>query len=47
VEQLAGREAKREHNEASAHALEVRAPPEEDLDAVEAQSNHTNAANPV
>jgi hypothetical protein len=40
LEQLARQEARREHKE-------VRAPPEEDLDAVEARSNHTDAADPV
>jgi hypothetical protein len=29
------------------HALEVRAPPEEDLDAVEACSNRTDIADPM
>jgi hypothetical protein len=47
LEQLARQEARREHKEASAHALEVRAPPEEDLDAVETCSNHTDVADPV
>jgi hypothetical protein len=47
LEQLAGQEARREHKEASAHALEVRAPPEEDLDAIEACSNRTDDADPV
>jgi hypothetical protein len=47
LEQLVGQEARREHKEASAHALEVRAPPEEDLNAVEARSNHTDATDPV
>jgi hypothetical protein len=47
LEQLAGQEARREHREASVHSLEVRAPPEEDLDAVEACSNHTDVADPV
>jgi hypothetical protein len=46
LEQLAGQEARREHKEASTHALEVRAPSEEDLDAVEARSNRTDAADP-
>jgi hypothetical protein len=44
---MAGQEARREHKEASAHALEVRAPPEEDLDAIEACSNRTDDADPV
>jgi hypothetical protein len=44
---LVGEEARREHKEASPHALEVKAPPEEDLDAVEAYSNHTDVADPV
>jgi hypothetical protein len=47
LEQLVGQEARRGHKEASAHALEVRALPEEDLNAVEAHSNHTDAADPV
>jgi hypothetical protein len=47
LEQLARQEARREHKEALAHALEVRALPEEDLDTVEARSNHTEAADPV
>jgi hypothetical protein len=47
LRQLAGQEAIREHKEASAHALEVRALPEEDLNAVEACSNRTDIADPV
>jgi hypothetical protein len=47
LEQLAGEEARREHKEASAHTLEVRAPPEEDLNAVEACLNCTDIADPV
>jgi hypothetical protein len=47
LEQLAGQEPRREHKEALAHAVEVRAPPEEDLDAVEACSNRTDIADPV
>jgi hypothetical protein len=47
LEQLAKQEARREHKEASAHTLEVRAPSEEDLDAVEARLNRTDAADPV
>jgi hypothetical protein len=47
LEQLAKQEARREHKEASAHTLEVRAPSEEDLDAVEARWNRTDAADPV
>jgi hypothetical protein len=35
------------HKEASVHALEVRAPPEEDLDAVGACSNRIDIADPV
>jgi hypothetical protein len=47
LEKLAGQEAKREHKEASVHSLEVRAPSEEDLNAIEARLNHTDAADPV
>jgi hypothetical protein len=47
LEQLAGQEARKEHKEASAHALEVRAPPKEDRNVVEARSNHSDAADPV
>jgi hypothetical protein len=47
LEQLAGEEARREHKEASAHTLEVRAPPEEDLNTVEACLNRTDIADPV
>jgi HPt (histidine-containing phosphotransfer) domain-containing protein len=47
LEQLARQEARRENKEALAHALEVRALLEEDLGAVEARSNHTEAADPV
>jgi hypothetical protein len=47
LEQLVGEEARREHKEASPHALEVKAPPEEDLDAVEACSNRTDVADPI
>jgi hypothetical protein len=44
---LAGQEARREHKEASAHALEVKAPSKEDRNVVEARSNHSDAADPV
>jgi hypothetical protein len=47
LEQLASQEARREHKEASMHALEVRVPPEEDLDAMEACSNRTDISDPV
>jgi hypothetical protein len=47
LEQLARQEARREHKEASEHALEVRAPPKEDLDTVEARSSHIDTADPV
>jgi hypothetical protein len=47
LEQLAGQEAWREHKEASAHALEVTALPEENLNAVEARSNCTDVVDPV
>jgi hypothetical protein len=47
VEQFTGQEARREHKEASVHTLEVRAPSEEDLDAVEACSNRTDVADLV
>jgi HPt (histidine-containing phosphotransfer) domain-containing protein len=47
LEQLAGQEARREHKEASAHALEVKAPSKEDRNVVEARSNHSDAADPV
>jgi hypothetical protein len=47
LEQLAGQEARREHKEASAHALEVTALPEENLNAIEACSNCTDVVDPV
>jgi hypothetical protein len=47
LEQFTGQEARREHKEASVHTLEVRAPSEEDLDAVEACSNRTDVADLV
>jgi hypothetical protein len=47
LEQLVRQEARREHKEASTHAIEVGALPEEDLDAVQARSNHTDVVDPV
>jgi hypothetical protein len=47
LEQLARQEARREHKEASVHALEVTALPEENLNAVEACSNCTDVVDPV
>jgi hypothetical protein len=47
LDQLAKQEARREHKEASTHALEVKAPPEEDLDAIETCSDRTDVADPV